>query len=99
MGASWRIGVPGEPTKLVTSGPYKYIRNPIYTGFLAAESGLVLLLPSVASAVVLAVSIITILEWTRVEELQQLEMHGAEYKQYRAATGRFLPRLRRANSE
>src|SRR2546423_7851849 len=35
MGASWRIGVDDtERTALVTGGPFRWVRNPIYTSML-----------------------------------------------------------------
>ena len=38
MGQEWRIGVdPDEKTKLVTTGIYNHIRNPIYTGCIAVS--------------------------------------------------------------
>jgi protein-S-isoprenylcysteine O-methyltransferase Ste14 len=31
MGKSWRMGInPNEKTQLIVSGPYAYIRHPIY---------------------------------------------------------------------
>ena len=39
MGDSWRSGVDvGERTRLVTSGPFAWVRNPIFTSMLAATS-------------------------------------------------------------
>jgi protein-S-isoprenylcysteine O-methyltransferase Ste14 len=43
MAESWRIGVDtSESTALVTSGVFRLIRHPIYTGVLTAVSGLAL---------------------------------------------------------
>ena len=48
MGDSWRIGVdPEERTALVTSGPFRLVRNPIYSAMLPTVLGLVLMVPSV----------------------------------------------------
>ena len=39
MGISWRIGVdPSEATPLVTAGPFRLVRNPIFTAMGAPES-------------------------------------------------------------
>lgn len=47
MGRSWRIGVdPNERTDLVTQGVFRYVRNPIFTGMIAAQAGTVLLAPT-----------------------------------------------------
>lgn len=93
MGSSWRIGVPDEPTKLVTRGIYKYLRNPIYSGFLLAEAGLLLLLPSAATAVILLLSTLTIRRWVKIEEIQQFALHGEAYLNYQKTSGRFFPKF------
>src|SRR5262245_20303977 len=95
MGASWRIGIPKEATALVTRGLYGRVRNPIYSGLLLALAGLVALLPGAASVAIFAVSLVSVRAWVGFEEARQLETHGEEYRRYREATGRFLPRLRR----
>ncbi|WP_460934907.1 methyltransferase family protein [Spirosoma humi] len=38
-----------ENQTLVTSGPYRYVRNPMYTGFLSAAFGTTLYQPSLSS--------------------------------------------------
>ncbi|MBI3820680.1 MAG: isoprenylcysteine carboxylmethyltransferase family protein [Planctomycetes bacterium] len=95
MGDSWRIGVPDEKTRLVTGGIYRYVRNPIYSGFLLAEVGLIFLLPGAATLAIFLVTSFTIAEWVRVEEKQQLALHGQEYLDYCKSSGRFLPKLSR----
>ncbi len=81
--------------KLITTGPFSQIRNPMY---------LVLCTFAVAMALVsayllnLLFSIGTILSinWlVRQEEEMMLERFGDEYRAYMKRTGRFLPRLRR----
>jgi protein-S-isoprenylcysteine O-methyltransferase Ste14 len=93
MGASWRIGIPRESTALITRGVYKWIRNPIYTGLVIATIGYFLLLPSVATLAIALISTLVVRAWAAAEEHRQLELHGEEYQQYCARTGRFLPRL------
>lgn len=100
MGASWRIGVdPGERTKLVTSGPFSVVRNPIYSGMIPAWIGLALLCPTPLSLASVATLIAALEMQTRlVEEPYLLRTHGDAYASYAARVGRFLPgvgRLRR----
>jgi len=79
---------------LVTTGPYHWVRHPLYlTGLTAftsiglmAANRFVLLMTLVALAGVLAVVIPR-------EEAALIEKFGDAYTTYRARTGRLLPRL------
>jgi len=95
MGVSWRIGVnPSERTTLVTSGPFGFARNPIFTGMLAVAIGLALLLPNAPSffgAVALVVGLE--LQVRLVEEPHLIAQHGEAYLGWARRVGRFLPGL------
>ncbi len=97
MGEAWRIGVdPGERTQLVTGGPFALVRNPIYTGMIPFFAGIALLVPNaltIAAAVLLVVALE--LQTRLVEEPYLRDVHGAEYADYSARVGRFLPRVGR----
>jgi len=93
MGDAWRIGVdPGERTRLVTGGPFKLVRNPIYSAMLPTVFGLALMVPN-ALSVVAFLSLVAGLELQvrRVEEPYLLQVHGDEYAEYAAQVGRFVP--------
>lgn len=82
--------------RLVTSGPYRAVRHPMYTGYCLLFLGAFLL--SAGWLVGLSgLSIIASLMTLRLprEEEQLLRRFGGEYEEYRARTGRFLPRLAR----
>lgn len=93
MGDAWRIGVdPEERTELVTGGPFRLVRNPIYSAMIPALLGLVLLVPSVvAIGGLLAIVAALELQVRLVEEPHLLRVHGDEYASYAARVGRFLP--------
>jgi protein-S-isoprenylcysteine O-methyltransferase Ste14 len=97
MGRSWRIGVDhDEVTGLVTSGPFSWVRNPIFSGMLASGVGLVLLLPTVTSACAYTLLVVAIeLQVRFVEEPYLLSVHGDSYRTYARRVGRFLPRIGR----
>lgn len=93
MGKSWRMGInPAEKTQLVVTGPYAYLRHPIY-----ALSTLLMLstMAAAPSPLMLLCGIIHLLflQWeARREERYLVSVHGNVYAAYMAAVGRFCPR-------
>jgi protein-S-isoprenylcysteine O-methyltransferase Ste14 len=83
-------------SQLCTSGPFRFVRHPIYAGGLwLAGLGAVLTLNSWILLVwpLLVYPIWSIL--VRKEEKMMTAVFGAEYDKYASSTGRFLPRLGR----
>jgi protein-S-isoprenylcysteine O-methyltransferase Ste14 len=97
MGDSWRVGVdPAETTELVTSGPFEWVRNPIYSAMIPTVTGLAMMVPNVVSVAGLLALIVSLeLQVRVVEEPYLRQVHGAAYESYAARVGRFLPRLGR----
>lgn len=95
MGASWRIGVKAdERTELVERGPFRWVRNPIFSSMLVSVGGLVLLLPNVVTVSAFASMFIAVeLQVRFVEEPYLLRTHGDQYASYTARAGRFVPGL------
>ena len=94
MGRSWRIGVPEEPTELVTGGPFALVRNPIYTAMIVAVAGLGLLAPNALSlASVIGLIAALELQVRFAEEPQLLRSHRDQYAAYARRVGRFIPGL------
>jgi protein-S-isoprenylcysteine O-methyltransferase Ste14 len=93
MGDSLRIGVdPGERTALVTAGPFRWVRNPIYSAMLVYVAGVVLLVPNAASLVAFGVLALGLdLHVRLVEEPYLAATHGSSYASYAARVGRFVP--------
>lgn len=93
MGDSWRIGVdPGERTALVTTGAFRWMRNPIFSAMLVCSLGLILLAPNPLAFVGFAVLCAGLeLQVRKVEEPYLLQAHGAAYRTYAARVGRFVP--------
>jgi protein-S-isoprenylcysteine O-methyltransferase Ste14 len=94
MGKSWRMGIdPNERTHLVVSGPYAYVRHPIY-----ALSSLLMIASVVAVPTILTIVLgcihLVFLQWeARREEQHLVSVHGESYTQYMSSVGRFLPRM------
>jgi len=80
--------------RIVTTGPYRRIRHPAYTGLLMAFLGLALAHGTwLGRLVVLAPITCAILYRIRVEEAWLVKTFGQEYVEYRAATRRLIPGL------
>ena len=81
--------------ELVTTGPYRWVRHPMYSAFLVLFSGMFLLsanlLFGVLSSVILS---FLLMQRTPLEEAQLRERFGAAYDAYRARTGALLPKLK-----
>jgi protein-S-isoprenylcysteine O-methyltransferase Ste14 len=92
MGKSWRMGIdPNEKTTLIFTGPYAYVRHPIYALSSLLMIATVMILPSPIMLGVAAVHLL-LLQWEARREEQNLSrIHGQQYDQYRAQTGRFIP--------
>ncbi len=97
MGKSWRMGIdPAEQTALIMTGPYAYVRHPIYALSAALMICTVIVIPSPLMAAT-AVIHIFLLQWeARREERHLSDVHGASYDRYRVGVGRFVPRFRRS---
>lgn len=99
MGRSWRIGIdPNEKLALVSTGPYQYVRHPIYALRMVINVCAFLMVPTVVVAVTAGVDFILLQIEARREERYMESKHGQEYAQYKGAVGRFFPRMMRAAS-
>ena len=78
--------------RLVTAGPYRWIRHPAYTGMILYFLGISLALATwVGALVVLAAMVAATLYRMRVEEDLLLAAFGAEYQAYMSRTWRLFP--------
>ena len=83
-----------SPPRLVVSGFYRYVRNPIYVGFLVMLLGEALLFGSLGllkyAAVAWCIGAAAV-HW--YEEPTLARKFGAEYQDYRRAVRAWIPRL------
>lgn len=100
MGDSWRIGVDySERTQLVTTGPFRLVRNPIFTAVVLAVAGLTFMVPNWISVLGLILLVVGIeVEVRHIEEPYLLRTHGAAYRTYASRVGRFIPGIGRLGS-
>lgn len=82
--------------KLVTSGPFRYVRHPVYVAFTAIAVGTGLVFRSYLLLAFVAMWVAAATWWAAAEEelLASPQGLGDEYRAYTERTGRFLPRLR-----
>ena len=97
----WAAGYLLKTAELVTAGPYRYTRNPLYLGRLLIFTGICVMarLPYLLNLVALLVG------WTvffgyylrrkeRVEPARLREVHGEPYERYFRAVPALFPTLR-----
>jgi protein-S-isoprenylcysteine O-methyltransferase Ste14 len=76
---------------LVTTGIYRYIRNPSYLGLLIGSFGWALLFRAGVGVCLTALMLIPLIARIRSEERLLAAHFGAEYESYRSHTWRLLP--------
>jgi protein-S-isoprenylcysteine O-methyltransferase Ste14 len=97
LGVNYRGGVGlYDAHELVTTGPYLWIRHPIYMAFIGI---MLLVLPLSANWVLSLSGLLLVLSIAAAriptEERQLHERFGPAWETYRERTGRLVPRLRR----
>ncbi|MFA9459214.1 methyltransferase family protein [Thiohalorhabdus methylotrophus] len=80
----------GLKDALVTTGPYRFTRNPQYLGNLMVIVGLVVLTDSVPAALAAIPGILGFVVFPFTEEPWLERQYGAEYRVYRERVPRFL---------
>ncbi len=84
-------GMEKPPERLVTSGPYRYTRNPMYLGHIIFLTGLTLTLQSVLAAVITVGSAIWFHYRILGDERRLLELFGDLYLDYMKQVRRWIP--------
>ena len=93
-GASTRARTLGAARDLVTTGPYGYVRNPLYLGNFLLSFGVCLVANVTWLIPFLVVGyVLQYLPIVAVEEGYLLEACGVVYQAYQERVPRFLPRL------
>lgn len=80
---------------LVTDGPYRFIRHPMYSAFYLLHVSVFFMTANwfIGTTWLAGLTVIMLIRITR-EEQMLLERFGNDYHAYMAQTGRFVPRIR-----
>lgn len=79
--------------ELITSGIYKYIRHPQYTGIFLFTSGWILHWPSMVTLILWPILMVAYVWLAIFEEKQLVAEFGKAYLEYSGKTKRFIPML------
>lgn len=85
--------VPRAAATLVTSGPYRFVRHPMYSAALILVSASSLLTGNGMVALGGLAMFALLAARSRIEERRLVEKFGEDYRAYQRRTGRFFPRF------
>lgn len=92
-----RYGRPGkdweDTTRLIQQGIFRWIRHPLYTSLMLLALGLLLNHLSSGAVLAFGVAFVFLFLASRIEEKENLEKFGDEYRSYQKKTKRYLPFL------
>ena len=77
--------------RLIRSGPYAFVRHPIYTGILTAMLGSAIAIDEYRGVLVLAIATETFVRKLLIEERWLTEEFGSEYERYRHEVKALIP--------
>ncbi len=86
-------GMSTPPERLVTGGPYRYTRNPMYLGHLIFIAGLAWVFRSWIGLALLAFHLVWFHRRVRCDEAQLIKQFGEPYRAYQQRVRRWVPWL------
>ena len=81
--------------ELVRTGPYRWVRHPIYSGLILAMLGTALARREVRGLIAVLLLYAGFKIKSKIEEQTMVATFGSQYSDYARETGAILPRLRR----
>jgi len=95
LGSNWSSNVTVKVGhELVRSGPYRFVRHPIYTGMIVALFGTGLQRGQVRGLIAVVLLYVGFKMKSKIEERAMTSTFGAEYAEYSRTTGAIVPKLR-----
>jgi len=95
LGSNWAPSLSGmrQDTSLITNGPYKIVRHPIYLGVVVILLALGILSANVLILMPTAMLVVLLYMQLPDEESMLIERFGDAYLEYMKRTPKFIPRL------
>lgn len=95
LGGNWSSNVTVKVEhQLVRTGPYRFVRHPIYSGLILAMTGTALNRRTVRGLIAVVLLWVGFTIKSRIEERFMAATFGPQYGEYKAATGALIPRPR-----
>jgi len=92
LGRNWSgLVTVKQDHELIRSGPYRYVRHPIYTGLLIAFAGSAIARGEWRGILALAIVFVALWRKLRLEEQWMIETFGDAYVRYRAEVRALIP--------
>jgi protein-S-isoprenylcysteine O-methyltransferase Ste14 len=95
LGRGFQAGgnAPSLLDKMVVTGPYRFVRHPMYTAALCLSLGLACLTLSLAGFAVFCFYLVLIIVLIPIEEHGLRRVYGEQYAVYQRKVGKLVPRL------
>lgn len=92
LGGNWsaRVTIKKDHT-LVRTGPYSFVRHPIYAGFLLALAGTAVAIGEIRGLLAVALVLIALKLKANLEEQFMMQQFGEQYAQYRRKVKSLIP--------
>lgn len=84
-------GLAVPPERIIDSGPYRWVRNPMYLGHIIFLAGLALLLGSWIAAAVWVLHLVWFHRRVREDEARLAGLFGDSYRDYCRRVKRWIP--------
>lgn len=95
LGGNWSGAVTVKVDhELVRTGPYRFVRHPIYTGLIVALLGTALQRAQVRGLIAIGLLYVGFKMKSKIEEQAMIRTFGAQYDEYSRTTGAIVPKLR-----
>lgn len=94
LGGNWSSAVTVKVGhQLIRSGPYRWVRHPIYTGMILGFCGTAIVRHQVRGLIAIVLLYLGFKIKSKIEERTMTETFGSQYEDYSRTTGAIVPRL------